>query len=360
MDQIIDKCILLGFGVVLLFGKSGATEPVVVFLIAVVAASLGFYLEEKKYIYIIFAIIFLVTIVQPMCLIFFPVFLYDALAKKLYWAVLPELLLAFVHPVFSRPEQWILWSMTGVLAAALCYKTIKKQYFQEELIRIRDSSTELNIILKEKNKSLMEKQDYEVYLATLKERNRIAREIHDNVGHMLSRSLLLTGALLTVEKEGMVHDQLENMRDTLDQAMTSIRQSVHDLHDDAIDLKQAVTEIVQTIETDYEVKLDYDMSGCVPRQVKYCLIATVKEAVSNIIKHSNGIRVRISFREHPGFYQLSVEDNGKDVKMKVENGIGLSNMQERVDALQGTFRVHTEKGFCIFITIPKVEENLCE
>jgi signal transduction histidine kinase len=41
----------------------------------------------------------------------------------------------------------------------------------------------------------MEKQDYEIYLATLRERNRIAREIHDNVGHMLSRSILQIGAL---------------------------------------------------------------------------------------------------------------------------------------------------------------------
>ena len=45
-------------------------------------------------------------------------------------------------------------------------------------------------MLTQKNKDLLEKQDYEIHVATLKERNRIAREIHDNVGHMLSRSLL--------------------------------------------------------------------------------------------------------------------------------------------------------------------------
>ena len=51
----------------------------------------------------------------------------------------------------------------------------------------------------------MEKQDTEIYLATLKERNRIAREIHDNVGHMLSRSILMVGALKTV-------NQAENLK----------------------------------------------------------------------------------------------------------------------------------------------------
>ena len=44
-------------------------------------------------------------------------------------------------------------------------------------------------------------QDYEIYLATLKERNRIAREIHDNVGHMLTRSILQLGALSVINKD---------------------------------------------------------------------------------------------------------------------------------------------------------------
>ena len=60
-------------------------------------------------------------------------------------------------------------------------------------------------MLQEKNKNLMEKQDYEIYLATLRERNRIAREIHDNVGHMPSRSILQMGALITIHKEEPLH-----------------------------------------------------------------------------------------------------------------------------------------------------------
>ena len=59
-----------------------------------------------------------------------------------------------------------------------------------------------------KKQEPMEKQDYEIYLATLRERNRIAREIHDNVGHMLSRSILQMGALITIHKEEPLHGQL--------------------------------------------------------------------------------------------------------------------------------------------------------
>ena len=87
----------------------------------------------------------------------------------------------------------MLVSVTALLLAA---RTGRNARLEGELIRLRDTSTELNMALKEKNRNLLEKQDNEIYLATLKERNRIAREIHDNVGHMLSRSILQMGALL--------------------------------------------------------------------------------------------------------------------------------------------------------------------
>ena len=64
----------------------------------------------------------------------------------------------------------------------------------------RDESTEMAMHLAEKNKDLMEKQEYEVHLATLAER-RIAREIHDNVGHMLSSAILQVGALRAVNAQ---------------------------------------------------------------------------------------------------------------------------------------------------------------
>ncbi|MBO5372771.1 MAG: sensor histidine kinase [Lachnospiraceae bacterium] len=360
MEQILDKCMLLGFGIIFLIGGESIMMPVVALLTAIISAALGFYIEDKKIMYILFVGIFIMALLQPMVLLFFPVYLYDAVYRKMSWFLAFFLAAPLVPPVLHGQKEWILWVFSIMLSVVLANKTIKKQSLMEELIRTRDDSTELNLMLKEKNKNLLEKQDYEIYLATLRERNRIAREIHDNVGHMLSRSLLMTGALLTIEKEGMVHEQLVNIKDTLDTAMTNIRQSVHDLHDDSVDLKQSIIEIVETIQSDYDVRLDYDMSIQVPRKVKYCLIATTKEAVSNIIKHSNGDKVQISLREHPGFYQLVIEDNGTNAHIGSGNGIGLQNMKERADSLGGTFRIHTEKGFGIFLTIPKTEEILCE
>jgi len=251
--------------------------------------------------------------------------------------------------------------MVSAVAVILALRTTKLLTLDHELIRLRDTSTELNLVLKEKNKDLMEKQDYEIYLATLHERNRIAREIHDHVGHMLSRSILQIGALATIHKEEPLHEQLRQVNETLNQAMTNIRESVHDLHDESIDLKQSITEATKALRDTHSVTVDYDMSPGVPRNVKYCIISTVKEAVSNIIKHSNADRVLFILREHPGFFQLAIEDNGTNLPGSAEglmekSGIGLNNMRERTESLNGIFRINIDKGFKISITIPREKE----
>ena len=78
--------------------------------------------------------------------------------------------------------------------------------------RYRDDSTEINLLLKEKNKNLLINQNYEINNATLTERNRIAREIHDNVGHMLSRAIMITGAIKVVNKNENLTTQLITLK----------------------------------------------------------------------------------------------------------------------------------------------------
>jgi signal transduction histidine kinase len=75
--------------------------------------------------------------------------------------------------------------------------------------------------------------------------------------------------------------------------------------------------------------------------------------VANIAKHSNADKVTLILREHPGFYQMSIEDNGTGVTLRQDAGIGLSNMKDRVEALNGNIHFFTEKGFRILISIPK-------
>ncbi|MFQ9152069.1 MAG: sensor histidine kinase [Blautia sp.] len=191
----------------------------------------------------------------------------------------------------------------------------KYQALYQDFHQIRDDSEEHTLLLSEKNKALLEKQDYEIYAATLRERNRIAREIHDNVGHVLSRSILMTAACKTINKNDSLDPLLGNLEESLNGAMNSIRSSVHDLHDDAIDLEDAIKRLVKDF-TFCPVNLTYDMSRHIPREVKYSLISITKEGLSNVMRHSNADSVNILLREHPALYQLCIEDNGTP-----ENGI---------------------------------------
>ncbi len=301
----------------------------------------------------------------------------------------------------------------GVFLALLLFeKTDSYMALTANCRRIHDNNTEKELLLKEQNQSLMERQNYEIYTATLKERNRIAREIHDNVGHMLTRSILMVGALKAVNQNEALHTPIEQLDETLNSAMNTIRESVHGLHEQSIDLESSL----KTLIADFPfcpVTLQYDMSAEIPIEVKYCMIAVAKEALVNISRHSSATAAWITAREHPAFYQFSIRDNGTQVQLRDRSvsayaqgspfllrnnpasaqsnsaqssfaqnnfaqngfaqssfaqngfvqsssmqstpaqGIGLNNMLSRVSALRGSMQILTEKGFCIYITLPK-------
>lgn len=130
------------------------------------------------------------------------------------------------------------------IALILCYKTKRLLQLEQDFRLLRDTSTEYHLLLQQKNKDLIERQDYEIHAAALRERNRIAREIHDNVGHMLSRSILQAGALLAINQQENLKEPLYALKDTLSHAMDDIRNSVHDLHNDSIDLRQTVSDML--------------------------------------------------------------------------------------------------------------------
>lgn len=309
----------------------------------------------------------------PDLLLFFPLLLYQTLSAGLFPLAVVEFpfwgLLAFRFHKF--PEFLCLAGIFGfILAFFLWSHTRQYEILTRNFRQSRDDSEEHALLLSEKNKALLEKQDYEIYAATLRERNRIAREIHDNVGHVLSRSILMTAACKTINKNEALDPLLGNLEESLNGAMNSIRSSVHDLHDDAVNLEDAIKGLVKDF-TFCPVTLTYDMSRQVPREVKYSLISITKEGLSNVMRHSNADSVNILLREHPALYQLCIEDNGtlgskiSDIqtdadsnKMEtVSGGMGLSNIRDRVKALGGTVQITQEKGFRIFVTIPKSVSN---
>jgi len=353
MWEIIEKHLLFLLGIILLLPGYFENSSVPIFLAGLIFTEFTIIFSSNKYHFVLLIVLGLCGIFLPALTAFVPVALYDVFREK-WWPGTAILILVFTQVGQAiLPWQILFFICSCGLSYMLASKTVRIQTIEANYKLLRDSSTEAELLMKEKNKELMEKQDYEIHLATLSERNRIAREIHDNVGHMLSRSILQMGALQTIYKDEPLHGQLVAVSDTLNEAMNNIRESVHDLHDESVDLKQSILDATKDIRETRQLALDYDMSAGVPRNVKYCIISIVKEAANNIIKHSDATKVTVILREHPGFYQVLVEDNGTTVANNPNPGIGLRNMADRVESLGGSINFSTNNGFKILISIKK-------
>lgn len=301
----------------------------------------------------------------PRICVFIPLYCYVLFLRQRYKASLFFLLpvfrclfLSYITGASSGRFSTSEWFYIGFLLAVSWYMACQNRERAELLKRlheVRDAGVEKERLLRQSNARLIQNQNDQIYIATLQERNRIAREIHDNVGHMLSRALLLSGALLTVCKEESLLLHIRTLKDTLDEAMQAIRSSVHDLHDESVDLASSLRQLTEEF-TFCPVRLQCDVGKQVPKEVKYCFLSITKEALHNVVRHSNATKVEVTVREHPGLYQLIVEDNGS-LFSEGSDGIGISNMRERVAALKGRIHITRDSGFRIFISIPGTQRD---
>lgn len=391
MRHLENTGLLILSGFFFLFFQKPDETFICAFLLCVGTCCAGYFSESKKLHLLLCAAFMSAALAFPEMSAFFPAIFYILIQDHFYLPALAGGLL-YLYVIQTMNSDIFRFSFWGILFFIVAFflesRTESEEKLRQDFMKLRDDSTEKNILLEEKNHMLVEKQNYEIYTATLKERNRIAREIHDNVGHLLSRSILITGAAKAVSSSEAVSPLLDSLDISLNQAMTSIRTSVHDLHDESVNLRESVEGLISEFQF-CPVSLDYDMGLEIPREVKYCFISIVKEALSNMARHSNATSAYIVMREHPALYQLCIKDNGKIPgsscisQSSFENrtsdsflgnprhpqntgwydfstqnrGMGLSNIHDRLAPLHGTVQITTDHGFRIFITIPKEQET---
>lgn len=353
-DNIVDKIIIYIGCLMLYAAQSDFSINVVVMLVPVIFSALLSYFDDDRVCTVLVVGFSVLTCFVPSFIVFLPLIAYDMLYGKYRYlhliGVIP-IVLAFQSP---------LWRTTFVIMAMLPvsllmrYQSWKQMSLRTKYNDLLDEAREMSLQMKKQNSDLIEKQDFELSNATLNERNRIAREIHDNVGHLLSSAILQSGALLTINKDEKVDQSLKTLKDTLNQAMDSIRASVHQLHDESMDLEAQILKLTAQF-TFCELKCDYQISSNPDKKVKYAFLSVIREALSNMIRHSNATQASIVLREHPALYQLIIRDNGTDAGYSTDEGMGLKNMMDRVEALKGNINIQTQHGFEIFISIPKEE-----
>lgn len=374
MNRLFDKSIVLACCIAAAMGLAVDARLVAAFCLGVIATSLAEVAqgnrarrasEAASYACIIAAVF------VPPFVPFAPLALYDIARRVRRERVWPALgvatIFAFVLAADFRASMLparalLLTAILSVAATLLSLRTAQLEHEQRRMRRIRDELQERTLALEARNRDLADRQDYEVELATLAERARIAREIHDNVGHQLTRASLQAEALRVVhaDEPGVAAD-FADVKHTVDEALQLVRTSVHALNDNAVDLSVQLERIVEGARSDGGPQIELEvMAEHAPANVANCFAAVLREALSNAMRHAHAKTITVRCMEHPSFYQLIVTDDGvggvQASGRGAAEGMGLGSMRERVEALGGTFTAGPRggsPGWRVFATVPK-------
>lgn len=374
MNRLFDKSIVLACCIAAALGLAVDARLVTAFCLGVIATSAAEVArgerarrasEAASYAYIIAAVF------VPSFAPFAPLAFYDIAQRVRREHAWPTLGVAATF-VFALVADYrtdmlparalLLTAILSVAATLLSLRTAQLEREQERMRRTRDELQERALALEARNRDLADRQDYEVELATLAERARIAREIHDNVGHQLTRASLQTEALRVVHaNEPGVAADFADVKHTVDEALQLVRSSVHALNDNAADLSVQLERIVEDVRSDGGPQIELEvLAEHAPANVVNCFAAVLREALSNTMRHAHARNVTVRCMEHPSFYQLIVTDDGEGGIQAggrgVAAGMGLGSMCERVEVLGGTFTAGPRAGapgWRVFATVPK-------
>lgn len=378
MNRLFDKSIVLACCIAAALGLAVDACLVAAFCLGVVVASLTEIAQGERarrageaasYAYI------MVAVFVPSFVPFAPLALYDIaryVRREHVWVALGAgaifvcALVAYAHAGALPTRALLLTAILSVAATLLSLRTAQLELEQERMRRTRDELQERALALEARNRDLADRQDYEVELATLAERARIAREIHDNVGHQLTRASLQTEALRVVHaNEPGVAADFADVKRTVDEALQLVRSSVHALNDNAANLSVQLERIVEGARSDGGPQIELEvLAEHAPANVANCFAAVLREALSNTMRHACAQTVTVRCMEHPSFYQLIVTDDGaggvQASSRGTAEGMGLGSMRERVEALGGTFTAGPRAGtggWRVFATVPKKQGN---
>lgn len=321
-------------------------------LLAITTTALCQYYSIKKLTLSLVVIYIVISLFYPAASLFLPVLFFDV-ATHLPLKHTIFLPLVFIITNNENMQTISFQILVGLVALVLAYLLSQVMELDTVNKEIRDANAEQQIVLMMKNQKLLERQSDALHMTKLQERNRIARDIHDTIGHSLSRALLQIGALSAINKNALMQAEIDALKETLTHSMNAIRNGVHDLKDDSIDLKSSISQILK--DSGFRISFNYDVENEIPSAVKNCFLIVLKESLTNTRKHSDANKIIVRIAEHPAIYQFLVADNGTKEPLPTGHGIGLQNIHERINELNGYCRMNYQGGFRTFITIPKNE-----
>ena len=195
--------------------------------------------------------------------------------------------------------------------------------------------------------------------ATLEERSRIAREIHDSLGHSLTalNLQLETAIKLWKSNPGEAEAFLVRAKELGSQALQDVRHSVSTLRSDPLKNKSldgAIAVLIENFQSttdvlpNYQMKIEHPLST----EISTAIYRIIQESLTNISKHAQATAVTLKINTTPRNLKLIIQDNGKGFDLKQNTtGFGLQSIRDRTLALGGNFKIKTTPNFGCQITI---------
>ncbi|ACC80437.1 integral membrane sensor signal transduction histidine kinase [Nostoc punctiforme PCC 73102] len=198
--------------------------------------------------------------------------------------------------------------------------------------------------------------------ATLQERNRIAREIHDGLGHTLvAQTIQINNTLLFWESNNdKALTFLKQAKELGAEALLEIRRSLSLLRSNPLQ-GQSLQSAIEKLLTDFhqttgiEPSCKIDVPHTLPTEINTALYRIVQESLTNICKHAQATSVTVRLLARTGMIHLSIEDNGKGFNpTQNTTGFGLQGMRERAVALGAQLNLQSQlgTGCCISVSLP--------
>lgn len=258
----------------------------------------------------------------------------------------------------SQQKMWLMIVSAVLLVTLFLLYIIITQRAKNKELQFEKDQQKAN----EEIYNLMLSQQDKVDEARANEKKRISQEMHDGIlGRLFGTRLSLDSLNFSEGKEAI--QNRSNYINELKTIEDDIRKISHDLNTDFVSgsgFMDIVSELIEKQTTAYQLKYNFDFTDdvsweSVSNKNKINIYRIIQESLQNIYKHANAELVRISFELKNNVILLSITDDGKGFDVnKSKKGIGIKNINARVNDLQGTVDISSQlnKGTTIHIEIP--------
>ncbi len=245
--------------------------------------------------------------------------------------------------------------LTSIILAAVSYSWYNALKNKKKLAAHKE------MLLQEELKNHRQQEKLNLYHAMLqgqeRERSRIARDLHDGLGGMLASVKLKLSAVATnVDKQEInkeSHMELYTIINQLDHSVNELRRVARNMMPESLlymGLEAALKDLCNAM-SNTELKVDFQTSNLndnYPQPFQIAVYRIVQELLTNAVKHSGASQVWVQCSEEDGKFFISVEDNGRGFDAKNDlfekEGIGISNIRNRVEILNGQFDIDATLG----------------